>query len=211
MDADNGDGLVGAHPQGKASLFENGQLVPAAKALLAKGAGIMAPDLFQTGELKSDKPFPVNTGFAGYTYGYNRSVFANRVHDLLTAIRFAHSHPKCKTLHVIGWGQAGVWACAARALSGDVVSRAVVDMNQFRFESVKSAGDEEMLPGAVKYGGSSMFLALSAPHEVFAHNHAGTSSGQLSKSAYDASGAKDKLKRMPEKAKDAEIVEWLMR
>ncbi len=203
--------VVWAHPQGKASLFENGKLVPAAKAMLDKGAGIMAPDLFQTGELTAEKPFPVNAGFAGYTYGYNRSVFANRVHDLLTAIRFAHSHPKCKTLHVVGWGQAGVWAAAARALSGDVVSRTAIDMNQFRFDKITSTADPEMLPGAVKYGGSAMFLALCAPHEVFVHNHAGTSSGHLSNAAYAASGAKDKLKRSPEKAKDAEVVEWLLR
>lgn len=203
--------VLWVHPEGKASLFENGQLVPAAKAILAKGAAIMAPDLFQTGELKGDKPFPVNANFAGYTYGYNRPVFANRVHDLLTAIRFAHSHPSCKTLHVVGWGQAGVWTAAARALTGDLVARTAVDMNQFRFDKVAATTDEEMLPGAVKYGGSSMFLALCAPHEVFAHNHAGTSSGMLSKSAYEASGANDKLKRMPAKAKDTEVVEWLLR
>lgn len=203
--------VVWVHPKGKASLFEKGELVPAAKALLAKGMGIMSPDLFQTGELMGDKPLPVNAGFAGYTYGYNRSVFANRVHDLLTAIRFARSHPACKTLHLIGWEQAGVWAAAARALSGDIVSRTAVDMNQFRFDKITSTADEEMLPGAVKYGGSSMFLALCAPHEVFAHNHAGTSSGNLSKAAYDSAGATDKLKRVPAKAKDTEIVEWLTR
>ena len=201
--------VIWVHPHGKASLFDKGELVPTAKALLAKGAGIMAPDLFQTGELTSEKPFGVNPNFAGYTYGYNRSVFANRVHDLLTVIRFAQ--PKFKTLHLVGWGQAGVWTAAARALAGDVVTRTVVDMNQFRFDKLTSTAHEEMLPGAVKYGGSSMFLALCAPHEVFAHNHAGTSSGHLSNAAYDASGAKDKLKRMPEKAKDAEIIEWLIR
>jgi hypothetical protein len=196
--------VIWVHPQGKASLFQKGELVPTAKALLARGAAIMAPDLFQTGELNGEKPLPVNANFAGFTYGYNRSVFANRVHDLLTVIKF-------KTVHLVGWGQAGVWTAAARALSGNVVSRTAVDMNQFRFDKITSTADEEMLPGAVKYGGSSMFLALCAPHEVFAHNHAGTSAAHLSNAAYAAAGAKDKQKRMPGKAKDAEIVEWLMR
>jgi len=67
------------------------------------------------------------------------------------------------------------------------------------------------LPGALKYGGMPAFLALCAPGEVFAHNHAGTSSGQLSKAAYDAAGAKDALKRQPEKAKAPEVLEWLTR
>lgn len=203
--------VVWAHPKGKASLFDKGELVPEAKAVLAKGAGIMAPDLFQTGELVGDKPFPVNAGYAGYTYGYNRSVFANRVHDLLTVLRFARSHPKCKTLYLVGWEQAGVWAAAARALAGDVVSRTAADMNQFNFDKITSTVDEEMLPGAVKYGGSAMFVALCAPGEVFAHNHAGTSSGHLSKAAYDAAEAKDKLKRTPAKAKASEVVDWLLR
>jgi dienelactone hydrolase len=213
----DGTMVLWVHPAGKASLFENGDLAPAAKALVAKGAGIMAPDVFQTGEVHlkdwafRDAPYPVNTGYAGYTFGYNRPVFAQRVRDILSAARLAKSHPSCKKLHLVGWGQAGVWVAAARALCGDEVARTAVDLNQFRFDSIKSVADEELLPGAVKYGGVSAFLALCAPHEVLAHNHAGTSSGHLSKAAYDAAGAKDKLKRSPEKLKDAEVIEWLMR
>jgi len=171
----------------------------------------MAPDVFQVGELKADKPFPVDARFAGYTYGYNRSVFGQRVHDILTLVAFAKSDPKCKTLHVTGWEEAGPWAAAARALSGDVVGRTAVDMNKFRFENVKATSDEMMLPGAVKFGGMAAFLALCAPHELLTYNHAGTGSGNLSKGAYDAAGAKDKLKRSPEKMKDSDVVDWLLR
>ena len=100
---------------------------------------------------------------------------------------------------------------AARALCGDAVSRTAIDMNQFRFDKVTDVGDENLLPGAVKYGGLPAFLALCAPGEVFAHNHAGTSSGHLSKAAYDAAGAKDGLKRQPEKARPEDVVAWLTR
>ena len=207
----NGTLVLWIHPKGKASLFEKGELVPAAKAILAKGAGIVAPDLFQIGELVGDKPFPVDPKYAGFTYGYNRSVFAQRVHDILTATRFARSHPACKNLHIVGWEQAGPWVAAARALSGDTVGRTAIDMNQFRFENVRSTADEQMLPGAVKFGGMPTFLALCAPQEVLAHNHEGTASGHLVKAAYDAAGGKDKLKRSPAKMKDEEVVEWLLR
>ena len=199
------------HPKGKASLFEKGKLVPAAKAILAKKATIVALDVFQTGELVAEKPFPVNANFAGFTYGYNRSVFAQRVHDILTAIRFAKEYPLCKTLHIVGWENAGPWVAAARAISGDAIGRMAIDMNQFRFENIKSTADEEMLPGAVKFGGVSAFLALCAPYEVLAHNHAGTSSGHLAKAAYEAVPAKDRLTRSPKKLKDTEVVEWLLR
>ena len=32
-------------------------------------------------------------------------------------------------------------------------------MNQFRFENIKDVADENLLPGAVKYGGVPAFLA----------------------------------------------------
>ena len=46
--------------------------------------------------------------FAGYTYGYNRSLLANRVHDVLTLIAFGTSLLKAKTVHLVGWGEMGV-------------------------------------------------------------------------------------------------------
>ena len=61
--------------------------------------------------------------------------------------------------------------------------------------------DPMMLPGAVKYGGLPAFAALCAPGELFLHNHAGTSSGKITKAAYAASGAEGNLKRQPRPAK----------
>jgi dienelactone hydrolase len=222
--------VIWVHPEGKASLFERGQLNPAAKSLVDKGFAVVSLDTFLTGELKGGPkpaeeakgkqkkaewdghpPYPVNRSFAGFTYGYNRPVFANRVHDILTAVLFARDALHAKTIHLVGWEGAGPWVAAARALCGDAVARTAVDLNQFRFESIKDVGDENLLPGAVKYGGTAAFLALCAPGEVFAHNHAGTSSGHLGKAAYDAAGAKDALKRQPEKAKPEDVVAWLTR
>ena len=48
--------VVWVHPDGKASLFEKGKLLPAAKALVDKGYAVVAPDVFQTGELKGSWP-----------------------------------------------------------------------------------------------------------------------------------------------------------
>ena len=59
--------VVWVHPAGKASLFEKGQLNPIVKSLLDKGYAVVAPDVFQTGELTGRWPmsndetkFPVN-------------------------------------------------------------------------------------------------------------------------------------------------------
>lgn len=219
--------VIWVHPEGKKSLLEKGKLTAAAKALVDKGYGIVAPDVFHTGAAKGRWPlteaeqkakskrdetkYPVNTGFAGYTYGYNPPVFAKRVHDILTVVAFSRDILKAKTIHLVGWEGAGPWAAAARAVCGDAISRTALDLNQFRFDQIKDVTDENLLPGAVKYGGLPAFLALCAPGELFTHNQSGTGSGQLSKAAYDAAGAKDALKRQAEKAKPEDVVAWLTR
>jgi dienelactone hydrolase/pimeloyl-ACP methyl ester carboxylesterase len=203
--------IVWLHPQGKASLFVNGKPSTALTALTDAGFAVVAPDVLGTGENALPKPMPVDKGFAGYTYGYNRSLLANRVHDALTMIAFGMSMLKAKTIHLVGWGEMGVVAVLAKALAGDAVTKTAADLNQFRFENVNDTADSMMLPGAVKYGGLPGFLALCAPAEVLVHNHRGTSSGKLSKAAYEAAGAADKLTRVNEKLDDRKVVEWLVK
>ena len=175
------------------------------------GFAVVAPDVFGVGELALEKPYPVDKNFAGYTYGYNRSLLAQRVHDILTFVAFGRSLLKAKRIDLVGWGEAGPWVVLAKALAGDAVTRTAADLNQFRFESIKTTDDPMMLPGAVKYGGLPAFLALCAPGEVLAHNHKGTSSGKLSKAAYDAAGAGDKLTRVDEKLPPEKVAQWLAR
>src|SRR5262249_27734684 len=149
-------------------------------------------------------------GFAGYTFGYNRSLLANRVHDILTCLGHARV-VKVKAVHLVGWGEMGPAAILAKALAGDAVAKTAADMNQFRVEAVKGTADPMMLPGAVKYGGLPALLGLCAPGEVLAHNHKGTASGNLSKAAYNAAGAADKLTRVSDKLDDLKVIEWLVR
>jgi dienelactone hydrolase len=207
----DGTVVVWVHPAGKASLFDGGKLVPAAQAIVDRKAAVLAIDAFGTGELKGDKPRPVNEKYAGYTFGYNRSLLAERVHDVLTAVAFAHKHPKTKAVHVVGWELAGPWAVLARAAAGDAVGRTAADLNGFRFESVTANDDPMMLPGALKYGGLGAFAALCAPGELFLHNHAGTGTGKLSGAGYTAAGAADRLRREPQRAEAGAVVEWLLR
>jgi dienelactone hydrolase len=202
--------VVWAHPDGKASLYRDGKLTDAAKAILDRKAAILAVDVFGTGELAGGKP-AVDAKYAGYTYGYNRTPLANRVHDLLTAVAYARGHELTKRVDLVGWDSAGPWVVLAKALSGDAVSRTAADMDEFLFERVKATDDPMMLPGAVKYGGLGAFLALCAPGEVLAHNHRGTGSGRVSKAAFTAAGAEGKVERSPEKWEAAKVAEWLMR
>jgi hypothetical protein len=207
----DGTVVVWIHPDGKSSLFKDGKLVPAAQKIIdAKGA-ILAVDVFGTGELSLDKPYEINKGFAGYTFGYNRPVLANRVHDILTAVAHAKGYDKVKQVHLVGFEKAGPWVLLARGLCGDAVARTAADWNEFRFEKVRTMSDDMMLPGAMKYDGLSSFAALAAPAELYIHNHHGTRSGYWLKPVYETAGAADKRKHMSEKVSAEHVVEWLMR
>jgi hypothetical protein len=201
--------VVWVHPRGKASLFEKGDLVPAAKQILAAKAGIFAIDAFGTGELDAGKQ-AVDAKFAGYTFGYNAPTAARQVHDILTAVAVVKDVLKAKTVHLVGWGSMGPAVVLARAQCGDAMGRTAVDLDQFRFENVKATDDPMMLPGALKYGGVPAFLGLCAPGEVLAHNYKGTAMGKLSKSAYDAAGASSKLLRSAGKLEAGPVVGWLL-
>jgi dienelactone hydrolase len=207
----DGTVVVWIHPQGKSSLFNDGKLVPAAKQILDRKGAILAVDVFGTGELKLDKPMEVNKTYAGFTFGYNRTLLAQRVHDILTALAFAKGHEKVKTVHLVGFEKAGPWVLLARGLCGDAVARTAADFDDFRFDKVRTTSDGMMLPGGLKYGGLPALASLAAPAELYVHHHQGTGSGHWLKPVYEAAGAMDKLQRSSEKMADAAVVEWMMR
>jgi dienelactone hydrolase len=183
----DGTVVVWIHSAGKASLVDRGKLVPEAQRLLDNKAAILAVDVFQTGELKSKKLMPIHMDFAGYTFGYNRPLLANRVHDILTAVAYARGHKKTRKVLLVGLEGAGPWVILARGLCGKAVDRTAADLRQFRFDKVASMDDENMLPGAVKYGGLPAFAALAAPGELYLYNTQGIDT-TLIKAAYKAAG-----------------------
>jgi dienelactone hydrolase len=202
--------VVWVHPNGKASLFEGGKVVPAAKALLDKKLAVMAPDVLMTGE-QTGVARPIDRHYAGYTFGYNRPLLADQARDIVSAVALAREVAGASKVYVIGWESMGPAAILAKAVCGKAVERTVADLNQFRFDSVDKTDDRMMLPGSLKYGGLGGFAALCAPGELYLHNQRGTGTGQLSRAAYMAAGATDNLKRQADKATADEIVSWITR
>lgn len=207
----NGTLVVWVHPTGKASLWRDGKLVPEAQQILDGKAGILAVDVFLTGEYGDATPRAIDSRYAGYTFGYNRPLLADRIHDILTAVAFARGEKGVETVHLVGWEKAGPWTLLARGLCGDAVTRTAADVDGFRFEKVRKVDDEMMLPGALKYGGLPAFAALAVPSELYVHNHSGTGSGRWIEAVYEASGKSDRLTRSSEKATADKVVGWLMR
>ncbi len=208
--------IIWVHPEGKSSLVSEGTIAPAALKALKSGASILALDVLGTGELKTDKPLSVDKNYAGYTFGYNPTMLAHRVHDILTAVAAAQSLNLPSTVgprlqfHLVGFEKAGPWVMLARALCGKVVSRTVADAQSFSFSKVKSTRDEMMLPGALKYGGLGALASLSAPNEMLIQNPT-KEHRQWLESTYQASGAKDRLKLASKSLSATEQIEWLLR
>ena len=174
--------------------------------ILSSGRAVLMPDVFLTGEYLGDKKDLVrkaganleqfkkatkhHNAFVGYTYGYNRTLLAQRVHDILTTIAYAQSIPGCKAVHLSGQGQAASWAILARCLSGDAVQKVAVQADHLiDFSSINSFDDPNFLPGAVKYGGMDFFTALCAPGLLRIASRDGVS--RVARSAYLAAGKED--------------------
>lgn len=159
----NGETVVWQHPAGKLTLTDDAgkPLGPVQRILDAKFA-VLCGDLFLTGEYVpegADSTRPVNKDFAGYTLGYNRSLLAERVHDVLTLVAFARSRDS-KFVHQLALEGAGLYALLAKGLAGEAILRSAIDLNGFDFDQVKDANDPNFLPGALKYGGVMSFVSL---------------------------------------------------
>ena len=214
----NGTFVVWVHPDGKSSLVRGGKLVAAARRILDRKAAILAVDVFRTGELQGAKRPDVDPRYAGYTFGYNRPLLAERVHDILTVVTFARGLPQTKAVHLVGFGKAGPWVVLARGLCGDAVTRTAADLNQFRFDRVTRAEDEMMLPGALKYGDLPALAALASPGELFLHNGFRYLRGAADRwretwtaDVYQADGAGKNLHESPERVDPAKVIDWLLR
>ncbi len=197
--------VIWAHAQGKAALFDEELPTPAVRQLLEAGVAVVAADLLHQGEFLADDAVvadaeivhpaqPELDGYAGYTFGYNHSLVAHRVHDLLTLVSWARgtgpAHPLAgvNTVDLVGFDGAGVWVAAARAQAGDAVNHAVVDTAGFRFSELTRINDPSFWPGIVKFGDLPALLALSAPHRLWVGGEGGTPPAVVA-SAYRASGA----------------------
>jgi dienelactone hydrolase len=203
--------LIWLHPSGKGSLFDGGILNPIAIRLQERGVTIVAPDVFGTGEFGAGPHQHVDAKYAGFTFGYNRPLLANRVHDILTVIAYAQKELKPDAIDLAGFERAGPWVLLARALCGDAVRRTLVDANQFDFTQVNSTDDEMMLPGALKYGGLTTAAGLCAPAELLIHNALRGSIKATAEEAYRAARIPGHLTVRTDKLDRGKIVDWLTR
>lgn len=89
-----------------------------------------------------------------YFYGYNDSNFTRRAQEVAAAVTMAANHPDWRVtkITVQGEGETAAVALAAKLLVGEAINELEIDLKGFRFEEVTDFQDDNMVPGAVKYG-----------------------------------------------------------
>jgi hypothetical protein len=196
----NGTVVVWASAMGCKGLVESDAGV---RKLLESGAAVMTVDPFGEGEfvaVKKATSAPAkkndpNPPYAAYKDGYDRSVIANRVHDLLSAVALARGLNKDGKVSLVAFGDAGISGLLAKAVVQGAVDRAAIDLDQFDFDSVKSESDPMLLPGALKYGGVNGFVPLCSSGLTMLSNlkaaPKGVANVTIQQKAVDSSGLVD--------------------
>ncbi len=171
----NNQVVVWVSPQGKAGLYSSsGEPKAEVLQLLRKGYAVTGVDLFGQGEFLAagqsefkNRKVKTERQFAGFTYGYNHPLFAQRVHDLLSVVSYVKGHKeKPQQVHLVALEGAGKWAAAAALVAGQAVDRSLLDLGGFRFQKLTAFDDADFLPGAVKYGDLPGLVGLLDPQRV---------------------------------------------
>lgn len=152
-------------------LRADGSPTEAAQELLGKGFAVACPTLYLPGATRNPNVYEIGKrrvkdsyeGLAAFHYGYNPTLFAERVRDALTLIAALRDDARgAKQIRVAGVEGAGVIAIAATAVAGKPVARLACDTRGFRFATLTDVWDVNFVPGGAKYGDVPGLLALCA-------------------------------------------------
>jgi hypothetical protein len=217
----NGRAVIWLSEQGKSALFgDDGAPANDIKRLLDAGIAVFGVDLLFQGEfLPQGEPAEKNRTvkntreFAGYTYGYNYSLLAERAHDVLSMIAFVKDNDhKPKSVELVALDGTAPIAAAALARCGGAVHRAALDTRSFRFGKLSDYLDASFLPGGAKYGDLPGLLSLAAPTNLWLAGETADSVA-IAKQAYVAQGAGEAIAfdtGKPEEAKHAAL-QWIIK
>src|SRR5207302_797810 len=118
-----------------------------ARQLCRCGHTVLAVDVLGVGEHG-----PAPTPGARFFTTYNRTLLAEQVQDVLTALAFLRAQPGIREVNLIGEGAVGPVCLLARALD-PALSRAAVDADGFEYAADRDEPAERTLPGILRFGG----------------------------------------------------------
>jgi hypothetical protein len=146
--AGTGEPALIVHPDG----IEAARQLPIFADLQRAGRPILTIDTFQTGASKGSRD-----RLHKYFLSYNQSDDANRVQDILTALRFLDMNYRTPP-RLVGAGRAGIWSLFAAAVAPAQVTL-LADMNGFSGSDADFI-DRFFVPGIQRAGGLPAALRL---------------------------------------------------
>lgn len=196
----NGKVVVWLDDAGSGAIEADGKPIEAVAGILAQGTTVIAADLFTPPADAEGRQRIVKNPreFAGYSFGYNPTLFAERAHDVLSIVHFLRTakigdHPSPKRVAVVGLGSRGRIVAAARAVAGDEIDATAIDTKDFRFGNVLDYRSPDFLPGAGKYLDLPGALAAASPRPLWLAGEAEVP--EVLSAAAKATGAADSVTR----------------
>jgi hypothetical protein len=205
--------------QGKAGLFDDaGALELDIRKLLDKGSTVVGVDLLYQGEFLSDGKLIDHTRRVGntreaaaYTFGYNPTLAARRIHDLLSVISFVRNRETPPdVVGLVAIDRTAPLAIAARAQARDAVDQLCVATDGFRFASVDDIHSPLFLPGGAKYHDLPGMLAVAAPGQIYLVGQDKDKTDPLVTAAYRAAGKREAITFDSFDSVDKRIADWFL-
>ena len=201
--------VIWLNENGKSGLYDANGLKPAARKLIDSGACVVGVDLlFQADAVTKTRRVKNTREAAAYTFGYNHTLFAQRVHDVLSVISFVKHHEhQSDSIDLVALDKTGPLAAVARAQADGAIRRLAIGNADFRFGKVMEIHDVSFLPGGAKYGDLPGFVALAAPAETRLIGE--SAAPELAQKIYRSAGKADAISAVA-KASDADVSAWIL-
>lgn len=165
----NGTATLWLSLQGSDSVLTASGPTAAAQKLLDQGIAIACPTLYlqgateqpKAGDNLKAKPRDFRE-FSGFTFGYNPTLLARRVHDAMTMVTFMQTQENYPVTQLQIHGTEGAGPIAL--VTGTVLNldHVTADLEGFRFANLTNPWDVNFVPGAVKYGDVEALEKLTA-------------------------------------------------
>ena len=186
---------------GKSGLYQDdGTLIAPVQSLIDEQYCVVGVDLLYQGEFLKDATQPERTRrvssnsreAAAYSFGFNHTMCARRIHDILTTISFVFHHESLpEEVSLVALDSTGPLAIAARAQARSVLHKLAANSNSLRFANVTDIHSPNFLPGGAKYFDLPGMIAVAAPGHLWLKGESNTP--DIVRRAYRAARATDHL------------------
>jgi hypothetical protein len=171
--------------------------------LRESGQTVMAIDVLGVGE---HGPTPAEG--EGFVTTYNRTLLAERVQDVLTALVWLRSRPGIHQVNLVGEGAMGPVCLLARAMDAGV-ARTAIDADGFEYELERDEPAKMRLPGMLRFGGLRAAAALATPGPLLLHHTGGALDPAWARRAYELEGHPAALRTSEGRLGAEEVAAWL--